>query len=121
MTDPNEPTYRRANAERCVSLRETEFGVETEISLAGGKVRFLSPSSTPLYNMLSYMGGSDSNTPFNIINDEQVILSVVFDKAYFDMYHITLESGSQSLTLTVDDEADREALLVGLERALASL
>ena len=121
LSESENPTYRRKNAQRNVRVNSSESGAVVEITLASGATRFCISSAADLYDLLTYMRGPDSKLPFTLLDENGLSLSVVFDREYFDVFHITLNLNGQSLTLIIDDEEDRTALLLGLDRALDSL
>ncbi len=116
------PAYRRQHFKRFVTIVKIpeDESLDCTISLACGELHFRSQGVGPLYDLLKYMGGPDCHEPHAIPIDAGS-LSIVFDREYFDTFHLTLNLTTSFLTLTIDTDADRQTLVGGLAEALRKL
>jgi hypothetical protein len=122
MTSFDPPTYRQEHFERSVTVVEIALDerYDCTISLACGGLHFRSHGVGPLYDLLRFMGGPDCHEP-HVVPIVEGELSIVFDREYFDVLHLTLVISTSFLKLTVDTDADRRMLIDGLADALRKL
>ena len=85
--------------------------------LACGSFQFVARSISTLYDLLRFMKGPDTSTPFPLQTGCGLGMSLAFDAEYFDRFHVRVVSGGSFLSLVIDVD-DRLDFVLGLEQAL---